>query len=199
MSAGMKYQPVNHDVDAYQAEALRTAGDYGGLPPLAYLALGLAGEAGEFADHIKKVLRDGVELDLASAIEELGDIAWYVAVAAAHLHEGQHDEGVGRMPLSLVLDHNVQKLRARYPNGFEAGRSLARPAREAHEYPEAVRPLPTAFIMCDVCGNMREHTRAVTYMSQGIAVEMMACHRCYPEVKKEDEGYVAIICKECGA
>ena len=184
---------INHDVDAYQAEALRTAGDYGGLPPLAYLALGLAGEAGEFADHIKKVLRDGVELDVEAAIEELGDIAWYVAVAAAHLHEG--------LPLSLVFDHNVQKLRARYPNGFEAGRSLARPAREAHEYPEAVRPLPgsSPLIMCDVCGNMREHTRSVTYMSQGIAVEMMACHRCYPEVKKEDEGYVAIICKECGA
>ena len=186
---------VNHDVDAYQAEALRTAGDYGGLPPLAYLALGLAGEAGEFADHIKKVLRDGVKLDVEAAIEELGDIAWYVAVATAHLYKEEY----GAVPLSQVLDANVNKLRARYPNGFEASRSLARPAREAHEYPEAVRPLPTAFIMCDVCGNMREHTRAVTYMSQGIAVEMMACHRCYPEVKKEDEGYVAIICKECGA
>jgi NTP pyrophosphatase (non-canonical NTP hydrolase) len=45
---------------------------------LAYLGLGLAAEAGEVADHVKKLLRDG-SLDRAAMIEELGDVIYYWA------------------------------------------------------------------------------------------------------------------------
>ena len=45
---------------------------------LSYLGLGLAGESGEVADHIKKLLRDNW-LDQAGLVDELGDVIYYWA------------------------------------------------------------------------------------------------------------------------
>lgn len=78
--------------------------------------LGLAGEAGECADLVKKqFFQDGraIRNDL---IDELGDVMWYVAETAAAL-------GVS---LEEVAARNVEKLKKRYPEGFEAERSLHR-------------------------------------------------------------------------
>jgi NTP pyrophosphatase (non-canonical NTP hydrolase) len=49
---------------------------------LCYLGLGLAAEAGEVADHIKKLLRDG-KIDESAMIEELGDVIYYWASLCA--------------------------------------------------------------------------------------------------------------------
>ncbi|KQT27453.1 MULTISPECIES: nucleoside triphosphate pyrophosphohydrolase family protein [Bradyrhizobium] len=49
---------------------------------LSYLGLGLAGEAGEVADHVKKLLRDGW-LDQAGLVNELGDVIYYWACLCA--------------------------------------------------------------------------------------------------------------------
>ncbi|OAF13874.1 MULTISPECIES: nucleoside triphosphate pyrophosphohydrolase family protein [Bradyrhizobium] len=49
---------------------------------LSYLGLGLAGESGEVADHIKKLLRDGW-LDQAGLVDELGDVIYYWACLCA--------------------------------------------------------------------------------------------------------------------
>ena len=49
---------------------------------LAYLGLGLAAEAGEVADHIKKLLRDQ-KIDEAAMIDELGDVIYYWACLCA--------------------------------------------------------------------------------------------------------------------
>lgn len=49
---------------------------------LAYLGLGLAGESGEVADHIKKLLRDDW-LDKAGLVDELGDVIYYWACLCA--------------------------------------------------------------------------------------------------------------------
>jgi NTP pyrophosphatase (non-canonical NTP hydrolase) len=60
------------------------AADVAGIGPLpsndkfSYLGLGLAGEAGEVADQIKKLLRDG-GLDTRRFTEELGDVIYYWA------------------------------------------------------------------------------------------------------------------------
>jgi NTP pyrophosphatase (non-canonical NTP hydrolase) len=66
------------------------------LPPtnerLSYLGLGLAGESGEVAEHIKKLLRDG-RLDQAAMAEELGDVVYYWACLCAAL---------GRKPSDLL-------------------------------------------------------------------------------------------------
>lgn len=81
-------------------------------------ALGLCGEAGEFADLVKKAMFHGPghELDIEKAKKELGDVLWYIADAAAAL-------GV---TLEEVAEANRDKLRARYPNGFVPADSVNR-------------------------------------------------------------------------
>lgn len=78
--------------------------------------MGLCGEAGEAIDIVKKHLAQGHELDRQALIKELGDVAWYLAETAYALD----------VPLEDVLAANIEKLCARYPQGFEAERSIAR-------------------------------------------------------------------------
>lgn len=104
-------------INEYQQEALRTASGLNkDLPMVLNGVLGLNGEAGECADMVKKHLFQGHELDNEHFAIELGDVAWYLAVSA---HSIGYD-------LETVLQMNVDKLRRRYPNGFEAERSLHR-------------------------------------------------------------------------
>lgn len=78
--------------------------------------LGLAGETGECCDLVKKCFyQDGRDIR-ESMLEELGDVLWYVAEAA---------EAMG-YELEDVARHNIDKLRQRYPDGFDAERSLHR-------------------------------------------------------------------------
>lgn len=79
--------------------------------------MGLCGESGEAIDIVKKWMAQGHELDKAHLAKELGDIAWYLAEAATALD----------IPLEDILQANLDKLKKRYPEGFEAGRSLVRP------------------------------------------------------------------------
>lgn len=66
---------------------------------LMYTALGLASEAGEYAGKVKKLIRDA-EWSKAAAAAELGDVLWYVAMAA---------EANG-FTLSEIAQANVDKL-----------------------------------------------------------------------------------------
>lgn len=108
-----------NDLDRYQNDALRTAGDSKGSERLLMGALGIAGEGGEVADHIKKYRFQGHNLDAEKLAYELGDLLWYIAVTADEI----------RMSLSAIAEMNVSKLRSRYPEGFDSGRSLGREAR----------------------------------------------------------------------
>ena len=101
-------------INKYQKEAMRTASEK--CRSLANCAMGLAGEAGECTDIIKKHLFHDHELDREHLAKELGDVAWYIAVGA---------EVIG-YDLETVLQMNVDKLRARYPTGFSTDRSLYR-------------------------------------------------------------------------
>jgi len=109
--------------DLYQQLALRTASaeslvDSGTM--LNAAALGLNGEAGEIADHVKKVMFHGHPLDEATRdkiAKEIGDILWYCAMGARGL-------GLG---LGEIAEMNVEKLKKRYPEGFSSDRSLNRP------------------------------------------------------------------------
>jgi len=80
--------------------------------------MGLCGEAGEAIDIVKKWLAQGHELDKAHLARELGDVAWYLAEAATALD----------MPLEDIFRANIEKLKQRYPQGFETQRSLTREA-----------------------------------------------------------------------
>lgn len=104
-------------INEYQKEALRTASslneDY---PMIMNGILGLNGESGECADMIKKYLFQGHELDKEHLMKELGDVAWYIAISAY---------AIG-YDLETVLQANVDKLRKRYPHGFDSKRSQHR-------------------------------------------------------------------------
>ena len=103
----------------YQKLALRTANkELSEKELLTNGALGLAGEGGEVADAVKKHRYQKHELDRAHVAKELGDICWYIAITS---HAIGYD-------LDTILQMNVDKLKARYPNGFEAERSINRKA-----------------------------------------------------------------------
>ncbi|MBQ4265259.1 MAG: GNAT family N-acetyltransferase [Clostridia bacterium] len=78
--------------------------------------MGLCGEAGEAIDIVKKHLAQGHDLDRNALIKELGDVAWYLAETAYALD----------VSLEEVFQRNIDKLKARYPQGFETERSLHR-------------------------------------------------------------------------
>ena len=80
--------------------------------------MGLCGESGEAIDIVKKHLAQGHPLDREKLIKELGDIAWYLAETATALD----------VSLEEVLQGNIEKLRRRYPEGFDTAHSLHREA-----------------------------------------------------------------------
>lgn len=100
----------------FQEKAMRTAAasDSGAL--LLNGVMGLNGEAGECIDIMKKYLFQGHELDKEKLMDELSDVLWYAAVTAS---------GLG-VSLDEVMQHNVEKLKKRYPDGFDKERSIHR-------------------------------------------------------------------------
>ena len=107
-------------INEYQALAMRTASgmNYENHGLLMNGALGLCGESGEVADIVKKVAFQGHELDIAHVAKELGDVAWYLAVSAT---------AIG-CDLETIMRMNIEKLKKRYPEGFDTERSQHREA-----------------------------------------------------------------------
>ncbi|HMO60235.1 MAG TPA: nucleoside triphosphate pyrophosphohydrolase family protein [Roseiflexaceae bacterium] len=104
------------ELNEYQRLAMRTARDIASDERLMNAVLGLAGEAGEVAELLKKQRYHGHPLDTTKLIDELGDLLWYVALAA----------DTAGVPLAEVAERNVAKLRRRYPAGFSEQASRER-------------------------------------------------------------------------
>lgn len=101
-------------------------------------ALGLTGEAGEVADLLKKGIGHGHGVDASKVCKELGDVLWYVA-ALAQAHG---------LSLEEVAQANVEKLRARYPQGFSTEASKARV--DVQHPPVEIKSNPSCvFAYCD--------------------------------------------------
>lgn len=101
----------------YQVLAMRTSSK--DISPEYHLlngALGLSGESGEVADLVKKSLMQGHKLDLEHIAKELGDVCWYIAETAT---------AIG-YDLETIMQMNIEKLRLRYPDGFDTNRSQHR-------------------------------------------------------------------------
>jgi NTP pyrophosphatase (non-canonical NTP hydrolase) len=98
----------------YQRFSRRTA-EYPREAWLSYPALGLAGEAGEVAEHAKKAIRDdaGTVTDerRAAMAKELGDVLWYVAQLASELG----------LDLDQIARDNLEKLFSRQRRGVLSG------------------------------------------------------------------------------
>ena len=100
----------------YQKLAQRTANTHCADHKLMNGVLGLNGESGEIADIIKKYKYQGHDYDREHLAEEIGDVLWYCAELATAI--GMNLEEIARL--------NITKLQKRYPNGFEADRSINR-------------------------------------------------------------------------
>jgi NTP pyrophosphatase (non-canonical NTP hydrolase) len=102
------------DANEYQKAAARTLIDHLDYVLsdadilLVWNALGLAGEAGEVADLVKKGVLHQHGLDRARLKQELGDVLWYAAALCTRLE----------MDLSEVMQANIDKLLERYPEGY---------------------------------------------------------------------------------
>ena len=103
-----KYKKIS-DLDMYQKVALTTA-IYPREQAIIYPTLGLTGEAGEVANKVKKIIRDGSDSTnekLVSEIKsEIGDCLWYIAVLANDFN----------IKLSDIASTNIEKLALRKQN-----------------------------------------------------------------------------------
>lgn len=79
-------------------------------------AIGLAGEAGEVAEHIKKGVFHQHGIDSEKLSKEIGDVLWYAAALCTTLG----------LDLSEIMQANIEKLKHRYPNGYSSADSLKR-------------------------------------------------------------------------
>ena len=102
------------DFNSYQRNASTTA-IYPDEHRILYPALGLAGEAGEVANKVKKLIRDGPDKrpdtwreDIAS---EIGDVLWYCAALATDLN----------LSLCVIAGQNEKKLGQRKQSGTLGG------------------------------------------------------------------------------
>ena len=104
-----KYKKIR-DLDMYQKVALTTA-IYPREQAIIYPTLGLTGEAGEVANKVKKIIRDGSDSTnekLVSEIKsEIGDCLWYIAVLANDFD----------IKLSDIASANIEKLALRKSKG----------------------------------------------------------------------------------
>jgi len=94
----------------YRKEVMRTANikieDY--LHNLGLGGMGVAGEAGEVCDLAKKIIYHNKTVSKEKITEEMGDVYWYLEYLCIILDVSRE----------LVMNQNIEKLKIRYPNGF---------------------------------------------------------------------------------
>ncbi|AXC33424.1 hypothetical protein SEA_EBONY_65 [Mycobacterium phage Ebony] len=106
----LEYQLRSADTAIYPG-----AGDADSITGLSYTAMGLAGEAGEVANKVKKILRDqdGI-ITIENRVQlhkELGDVLWYLSQLATQIGSS----------LPAVAEDNIQKLSSRKDRGVLQG------------------------------------------------------------------------------
>lgn len=109
------------DANRYQELAKRTLVEHPNLVSDADMmkiwnAIGLAGEAGEVANLVKKAIFHQHGIDYPKLLDELGDVLWYLSCLALECG----------FDLGYVMDRNIDKLAQRYPNGFSTQDSIQR-------------------------------------------------------------------------
>jgi len=102
-------------LNEYQKQAMSTA-IFSSSDGYTYTALGLAGEAGEIANKVKKFVRDGytpeeLPVKIGDLRAELGDVLWYVAAMAEVLETD----------LQTIAEDNLKKLQSRKERGKLSG------------------------------------------------------------------------------
>jgi NTP pyrophosphatase (non-canonical NTP hydrolase) len=110
------------ELQDYREQSARTCPDLTGKPVEDHLynnvhmLMGMTTEVGELMDAYKRHFAYGKPLDGANVAEEIGDLMWYV----------QNFCRLNGIDLGKVLDTNIAKLQARFPDRFDAERALHR-------------------------------------------------------------------------
>ena len=110
------------DSDLYQKLAARTLIDKPDYPlsdeemMIVWNGLGLAGEAGEVCDQIKKGIFHRHGLDKQKLRKEIGDVLWYLAAICTKTGISLYD----------AMEENIEKLEKRYPEGYSSENSVKR-------------------------------------------------------------------------
>jgi len=115
------------DLNDYQKEAGRTLipePDFQIQPAevmLSWNVIGLAGETGEVAELVKKAVYHQQGIDREKLTKELGDVLWYLSAICTNLG----------LSLEEVANANIEKLRARFPEGYSPERTTYRAGKAA--------------------------------------------------------------------
>ncbi|MBR3349997.1 MAG: nucleoside triphosphate pyrophosphohydrolase family protein [Solobacterium sp.] len=115
---GSEYQALamrtNDGQSSYRLErAVDERDAYYDMGGIVMATMGLSGEVGELNDMIKKWIFHKTDMDITHAKKELGDIMWYIACMA---------DSFG-WSLDEIMQMNIDKLKARYPDGFDIERA----------------------------------------------------------------------------
>ncbi|MDJ0625756.1 MAG: nucleoside triphosphate pyrophosphohydrolase family protein [Candidatus Caenarcaniphilales bacterium] len=94
---------------------------------LLHATMGLATEAGEALDALKKHLYYGKPLDKTNLKEEMGDLFWYLAIMADTLD----------IDFAPIMERNIEKLKARYGEKFSDEKAIKRDLSKEREILEA--------------------------------------------------------------
>ena len=100
----------------YLVESERTLADKGKDTNVLHGTIGICTEAGEILDAIKKSMFYGKPIDKVNIKEEIGDVMWYIAILCREFNLEMED----------VLQTNINKLKARYPDKFTSENALNR-------------------------------------------------------------------------
>jgi NTP pyrophosphatase (non-canonical NTP hydrolase) len=120
---GSEYQNETRrtDLPFYDDVGLRLADEE--TQRLLHYGMGMVTEAGEFIDALKKRIMYGKAIDKVNLREELGDVLWYVARACSALD----------VSIESVMDTNIKKLKARFPDKFSNENALTRDLEKERE------------------------------------------------------------------
>jgi NTP pyrophosphatase (non-canonical NTP hydrolase) len=177
--AAMKMTP-NMTPREYQWLAARTLIDApdseisGSDMMLVWNAIGLAGEAGEVCEHIKKGVFHQHGIDRDKMRKELGDVLWYVAALCTKLELDMGD----------VMAANIEKLMARYPDGYNPADSMAR--RDTAQEEEQPRTIHTLHLN----GNELVYVRAISYNERLPHLNTLSCDEAIEALRQRYYVYV---------
>ena len=108
------FSQTEMEMNVYQKAAAQTA-IYKHEHQVIYPALGLAAEAGEVANKVKKILRDG-KFDREAIADEVGDCLWYIAALCRDLN----------VDMTELAKNNLRKLHDRKARGVIPGSGAKR-------------------------------------------------------------------------
>jgi NTP pyrophosphatase (non-canonical NTP hydrolase) len=142
-----EYQELASRTESTDFEAIRNRMNTVRAIRLQHAQLGIASEAGEIADQLKKSFFYGKTMDTVNLAEELGDLFWYMALAANEL-------GIN---FDKIMETNIAKLKKRYGDKFSEVRAVTRNLDVEREILEGtMRPAVPGdgyeHLFCDQCG-----------------------------------------------